>query len=221
MSIGILAYGSLITDPDYEIRASTRSVIENVQTPFCVEYARKSSSRNGAPTLVSVSEEGIGSPVKGSILVLDPTITEQQALNMLYRREIHMVGTNKVYDPHSQGDVHIAAVEDFMGLQKVIYTAIKPNFDEILNPSLSPHQKAALLADAAICSLCPDTFSECTDGIVYLHNNIKNGIITPLTDLYREEILRRANTHDLMKARAFFASQKGLLPPHVSSEDCK
>lgn len=210
MSIGILAYGSLITNPGEEIFKVTQKVIENVETPFCVEYARKSRTRNGAPTLVPVPCE-LGGKVKGVIFVLNENVDEQSAMDMLYRREIHEVGTDKGYNAQSPGVIRIKFVKNFMGVDKVFYTDIEPNFQEILNPSLSPQQKAALLAEAAINSLNQKTYSAGTDGISYLHDNIQNRIMTPLTDLYCKEILRRANNaRDLTAARAYFASQKGL-----------
>jgi len=210
MSIGILAYGSLITDPGKEIGDMTQQIIRDVVTPFCVEYARKSRTRNGAPTLTPVSCE-LGGKVKGVIFMMKETVDEQTAMDMLYRREIHNVGTNKGYNTQSPGEIRIECVKNFLGVDTVLYTVIKPNFEEILNMSISPQQKAALLAEAAINSLNQKTYSAGTDGISYLNNNIQNGITTPLTDPYREEILRRANhASDLMAARTYFASQKGL-----------
>jgi len=67
--IGILAYGSLITHPGQEIESVLDHVIPDVMTPFPVEYARKSGTRDGAPTLVPVPIGG-GTPVKAVVLVL-------------------------------------------------------------------------------------------------------------------------------------------------------
>lgn len=209
MNIGILAYGSLITDPGTEIQAATQETIQEVLTPFCVEYARKSHSRNDAPTLVPVPCE-FGGQVKGSVFILHEKFGKQDAVNMLYRREIHQVGTNKPYNTQSSGDLHIEFILNFKGVPLVIYAALKPNFQEIISPYLTPQQKAQLLADAAINSLSAKTYPNRTDGISYLNDNIHNAINTPLTRLYAEKILRRANTENLMQARDFFASQKKL-----------
>ena len=54
--IGILAYGSLIDDPGDEIKPLVKQKIEGVETPFAIEFARSSKSRNGAPTLIPVSQ---------------------------------------------------------------------------------------------------------------------------------------------------------------------
>src|SRR5947209_5290918 len=95
--IGILAYGSLINDPGDELSAATASRIESVDTPFNVEFARSSDSRDGAPTLVPVSEGG--ARVKAVILVLKDSITESEARDMLWRRETRRVGSGRGYDP--------------------------------------------------------------------------------------------------------------------------
>ena len=58
MKIGILAYGSLIDDPDIEIAAATAEITRGVQTPFSVEFTRSSTTRGGAPTLVPVDVGG-------------------------------------------------------------------------------------------------------------------------------------------------------------------
>jgi hypothetical protein len=53
-----VAYGSLISDPGDEIRSTTIETKKGVITPFKVEFARKSRSRKGAPTLVPVEQGG-------------------------------------------------------------------------------------------------------------------------------------------------------------------
>jgi hypothetical protein len=52
-SIGIVAFGSLIDNPGREIEAALVGRKLNVRTPFGVEFARSSTKRGGAPTLVS------------------------------------------------------------------------------------------------------------------------------------------------------------------------
>ena len=94
-SVGILAYGSLIDDPGCEIKAVISCKLKGVQTPFNVEFARRSSTRGGAPTLVPV-EEG-GAPVKAVILVLEEQVSVDQAKDMLHRREIHQVCGKQSY----------------------------------------------------------------------------------------------------------------------------
>ena len=50
--IGILAYGSLIDDPGREIEPLIISGIKEVDTPFRIEFARASRTRDGAPKLI-------------------------------------------------------------------------------------------------------------------------------------------------------------------------
>lgn len=215
MNIGILAYGSLITDPGNEILQETKTIIKEVETPFCVEYARKSRTRENAPTLVPVPD-GIGSPVVGVIFVLKENVIESDAINYLYRREIHRVSSGKTYDQKEQSEkpkeLLIRSLENFYGISKVIYTCLKPNFEEILSPCLSEEEKAKWLAEAATKSITSKTYEDKTDGIWYLHQNIQAGIITPLTEPYKNEILRRANgAADLPAARDYLARQKGII----------
>src|SRR5262245_2721976 len=73
-SVGILAYGSLIEDPGQEIAAAKARIEPNVETPFKVEFARTSSTRAGAPTLVPVMTGG--GHVPAQIIVLKNTISE-------------------------------------------------------------------------------------------------------------------------------------------------
>lgn len=209
--IGILAYGSLIADPGEEIRNALHYRIEGVSTPFNVEYARRSTTRCNAPTMVPVPE-GVGSPVKGAILILKAAITEEEARNMLYRREIHETGSNKTYNHEHQKKkcvLFIKSLKNFHGIPFVIYTHLKPNIAEILDLNLSDEKKAEMLAEAAIKSITSRTYKDHKDGIWYLYQNIQSRIITPLTEPYKNEILRRANgAADLLSARDYFPHQK-------------
>ncbi len=95
--IGILAYGSLIANPGTELE---KIVIRKIpcETPFFVEYARRSKSRQNAPTLTIVPQN-VGSPVRGTILVLKPDTDPTEAKNLLFRRELHKeTDKNLVYD---------------------------------------------------------------------------------------------------------------------------
>ena len=78
--LGILAFGSLIEDPGAEIEAVLVGRKPNVWTPFCVEFARGSIKRGGAPTLVPV-ERG-GTPVLAQILLVN--VSEQEAKDRLW-----------------------------------------------------------------------------------------------------------------------------------------
>ena len=84
MSVGILAFGSMAEEPGPELAATATRRIA-VQTPFFVEFARSSRTRDGAPTLVPVRAGGARVPA--TILVLDDSVTVADARAILYRRE--------------------------------------------------------------------------------------------------------------------------------------
>ena len=88
-TVGVLAYGSLITDPGEEIQNATVEIKKGIVTPFKVEFARTSRTRGGAPTLVPVDIGG--AQVRGWIFVLD--VPEEEAANRLWRRETDRVGS--------------------------------------------------------------------------------------------------------------------------------
>ena len=92
-SVGVLAYGSLNNDPGWEIRRSISRRSPDVETPFAVEFARKSRTWGGAPALVPVSEGG--ARVRATILILEEHVSEAEATNMLWRRETRQVGSGK------------------------------------------------------------------------------------------------------------------------------
>jgi len=194
-NIGILAYGSLICDPAEEIQAVITDCIESVKTPFKVEFLRSSESRDGAPALVPVEEgSDYGDYVKAKILVLKEDISEKEATDMLYRREIHKVGRSNKYDPPPKpgpNDVLICKYEYSQELKIVLYTKIKGN---IKNPI--PKNLACL----AIKSACSKAGKQRRDGISYLYNAKCSDIKTPLMPEYEKEVLRKTNTKTLREA---------------------
>jgi len=192
MTIGILAYGSLIGDPGNEIKNATENRIRNVKTPFKVEFARSSTGRDGAPTLIPV-EDG-GAHVNAVIFVLKEHVTEEEAKDMLYRREMNEVGSQREYSPPENpgpNNVLVEEVDDFYRVDKVFYTKIGANIDDL---------KPQKLAKLAIESAKADAGAEKRDGISYLINAKKNGIKTPLMPEYEEEILRKTGSQSLEEA---------------------
>ena len=215
--IGILAYGSLITHPGSEIESVRDHVIPDVLTPFPVEYARRSQSRVGAPTLVCVPG-GCGAPVRAAVLVLREGTTDQKAVDMLYRRELHQEGDLKViYDDQAQRQKRdalvIESIKNRFGLSVIYYTALKPNFTEILDGKRTLEEKAELLARAAIDSVTQEIFAKGMDGIQYLADNIEAGVITALTEPYKQAILNKVgkNTSSLGQARRYIAQERGII----------
>jgi SEC-C motif len=185
--VGILAYGSLISDPREEIAGATLST-KDCTTPFNVEYARSSNKRKGAPTLVPVTEGG--ARVRAKIFLLNVSVEE--ATNRLWRREIDAVGSGRTYDPLKNPGVDKVIVErllDFQGVGVVIYTKICANLHD---------HDGAKLAQLAIESA--KRLDNGRDGISYLAAAKRNGVETPLSGLYEQEILRQLGAADLEDA---------------------
>ena len=188
-NIGILAYGSLISDPGIEIEAATVRIIEDVETPFCIEFARSSRSRGGAPTLIPVSTGGLR--VNGHIILVNASTDE--ASDMLYRREIHKVGSRRRYKQPpegAKGKVRVKVLErTFENVGTVLYTDIDANIVDL---------NAERLASLAITSVRKAETGK--DGISYLIAAKGHGIRTALSDAYADEILRQTRTSSLEEA---------------------
>lgn len=190
-SIGILAYGSLIEDTGKEIGPLVRERICKVSTPFSVEFARSSTSRGGAPTLVPV--EG-GAFVQAVILVLDAALNVERAEDLLWRRETRNKCKSKHYKPTSNpgpNSVIIKRLNDFNGVKTVLYTHIETNIE-----SLTPEH----LADLAICSARDKACPPGKDGISYLVFVKRHGIVTPLMKEYEAAILDKTGAKTLDEA---------------------
>ncbi len=194
MAIGILAYGSLISDPGREIEAATADRIAGVETPFKVEFSRSSRVRDGAPTLVPV-ERG-GAKVSGVVLVLRESVNETAAQDMLYRRERNRVDSGDFYadvDPADFDSAFLGHLDRFAGLNVVFHAALRAN---IVEPT------PELLARLAIASAAAPAGATGRDGVTYLRDAKQSGILTPLMDEYEKEILRWTGARDLEGARA-------------------
>lgn len=186
--VGILGYGSLIAHPGKEISEVMTATKSGVETPFNVEFARSSTGRRGAPTLVPVDEGG--ARVKASILIVDTSV--EDATHRLYRREIDQVGTARRYNPPAQpgqNDVLVKRLMDFHGVGTVLYTHIGANISDLT---------AAKLARLAIMSA--RELDNGRDGITYLMDAKRHGIKTKLSDAYEEEIKKRLGAKDLADA---------------------
>jgi hypothetical protein len=186
-SVGILAYGSLLSDPGPEIGPLIRSKKE-ATTPFAVEFARESRERDGAPTLVPVAHGGAN--VSATILIVEASV--EDARDMLYRREINNFDPKKRYKPHRKRGPNTVMVEersDFFGVDVVLYTDINAT---IGNPT--PETLATLAIESA------KTLDDGRDGISYLMNAKAHGIKTALSDAYEDEIKKRLGASDLNEA---------------------
>lgn len=191
-TIGILAYGSLIEDPGIEISPLIVERQTGVETPFRIEFARSSSSRNNAPTVIPV--ENGGSHVKATILVLEASATPQHAEDLLWRRETRNERSEKHYVRPTKPNPNRVIVEslgNFSGIDIVLYTSLGSNITD-----LSPTK----LAELAVESAKADAGKDGKDGISYLISLKRQGISTPLMPVYESEILRLLNAKSLEAA---------------------
>jgi hypothetical protein len=109
--------------------------------------------------------------------------------DILYRREINSVGSDKSYTDPASGDLKRAAKDRHTGLgglHVVLSTRLAGNITPLT---------AERLADLAIDSA--RKLTDGRDGISYLMNAKKNGIETPLSDAYAEEVIRRLPSPNL------------------------
>lgn len=190
--IGILAYGSLIEDPGLELRPLISARVIDVETPFNIEFARSSRSRDEAPTVVPV--DSLGAPVKAVILVLNEEVEIGVAKDLLWRRETRSEGSNRHYrnpiNP-SPNQVVIVEVKDLGGIDVVLYTRIGASI-------FSPTSKK--LARLAIKSAAGKAGAKGKDGISYLISLKRQKIETPLMAQYEAEILNTVGASSLQDA---------------------
>lgn len=189
MKIGILAFGSLINNPGDELNKFIIKRIDNIETPFKIEYGRKSSKRGNAPTLIPVKSGG--HKVNATLLVLSDSITLIEVKNMLYRREINIVGSKSEYTEKESPTVNQLVIEEYKNF-KSIDVVLTAKYGCNL-PEITPE----ILADYAIESYNSLEVEEGRDGISYLYNNLQNGILTPLTSDYERLILEKMNSKSL------------------------
>ncbi|MBI4480932.1 MAG: gamma-glutamylcyclotransferase [Acidobacteria bacterium] len=192
MAIGIFAYGSLIDEPGNEIAAALDRTIRGVRTPFSVEYARSSNKRCGAPSLIPV--ESGGRQVDAAVLALRENVSEQEATDMLYRREIGRVGKPEIQyrpNPARASQVYVERLTNVAGMDVVIYTRIEANILPLTEGELA---RRAIESAKRKCGASKQ------DGISYLMAAKRNGIETPLTRAYEEKILQFTGTQNLAAA---------------------
>ena len=222
---GILAYGSLISDPGEEIEAKIfgrNGKIIAAYTPFPVEYARSSGGRGGAPTLVPFND---GKRVKSQIFQM--SVPQTEAADILFRREIDKVSCmKKKYDQSNTNGIkefpaiepgqdfevafnknviEIGCLTNFVGLNRVLFAQLGPN----IKPLTAKH-----LACLAIISVYFSTPGR--DGITYLINAKRNGITTLLSLDYEREVLRMTESwcldqalfHSKKKSKYFFQAKE-------------
>jgi hypothetical protein len=193
--IGILAFGSLIDNPGEEILKFEVHRI-NCQTPFKIEFARLSSSRSNAPTLIPILDGSRGKIADSKIIVINEKISLSEAKSMLWRRECHINDVSKKYSqpktPTSK-NVLIGELDDFYNIKKVIYTyfLIQDEYADL---------KPLSLAQFAINSILNKAGEEEKDGIRYLLAIKSAGIKTEYSEEYEKLILYETKTKSLDEA---------------------
>ncbi len=186
-SAGILAYGSILDHLGEALAAAVTGRIERVTTPFAVEFARSSRTRNGAPTLVPVAQGG--APVAGAILVLDDALDESEARDLLYKRE-----TGLVNEPPTCANASIdwiASIPNLYGLDFCLYTALPANIAPLT---------AGRLAKLAVSSAAHPAGETHRDGISYLSDQKARGVRTLLMPDYEAAVLALTGAPDLAAA---------------------
>lgn len=213
--IGIIAFGSLMVDPGWEIKDAVAHTHNGFETPFEVEYAHSSHTHAGAPTLAPVPD-GKGGRVKAKMFVLKPGVSLAKARDILYRRELNRVGDlEKRYFPQALSAANTVVVEEiprFAGLEYALYARRGPNLPQTLDERLPVSAKASLLAKLAVGSVDESTYFTNRDGLAYLSAAIHSGVCTPLTSTYRREVLRICGgAPGLEEARVWIAKYRKTL----------
>ena len=119
-------------------------------------------------------------------------VSEQEAKNRLWRREINKVGQDGHYTHRTNpgpNTLIIDRYENFEGVGVVLAARFAATIEPLT---------AARLADLAIESARLERTGR--DGITYLIDTKRNGITTPLSAAYEQEILRRTKARDLNEA---------------------
>ena len=191
--LAILAFGSLVSNPGLEITEIISHRLDGLTTPFNVEYARSSSTRGGAPTLVPVASGGC--PVRATALVVRPGAGLEEVRDRLYRREIDQVGSARRYRHTAlsrPGHVWLPTTDHVAGVRLAVYTVLEDNIP--LEKRIPGHLASLAVGSVALAE--PGR-----DGISYLEANLTAGIITPLSHAYGAAILERTGTVSLAAAR--------------------
>jgi hypothetical protein len=185
MTVGILAFGSIVDDPRADLEAVTLRRIET-RTPFPVEFARASRTRHGAPTLIPA--DGGGARIPAVLVVLDDAVTILGARALLYQRE-----TGRQRDARVIAQAGwIAELPGFAGTSACLYTALRTN--------IPPPLTGKKLAELALRSAASPSGVSKRDGISYLAQQKRRRVVTPLMKSYEEALLAATGARGLEEA---------------------
>lgn len=192
-TVGLLAYGSVISDPGPEIAAATANTAV-VKAPFKIEFGRSSRMRDGAPTLVPVHEGG--AKVNAAVIVLAPSVSGQEAADLLWRRETRKVVSGKRYNAPAHPKPNrglIRKLPNFAVIDVVLYADFPPA-GKLKNPTPGDLAKLAIESGKA-----PEG-AKGMAGLSYLMAVKGSGIRTPPMPQYEKEILLRTQSGNLRRA---------------------
>ena len=175
--LAILAYGSLLHDPGALGPLITKIV--PCRTPFPVEYGRASQRWGGGPVLVP---HPMGGPVNGGLLLLAGHLELGQATDLLAEREGLL---------SARGVVQV----DLPGDRLVLAASLPRNLPA---PDMTPRA----LARRAIASVHGDGRR---NGVRYLAAALRSGIVTPLSEAYRDAVLEASGATSLDDAERLLA----------------
>ena len=186
VAVGILSFGSLLHDPGPELAERIAQRVDGIETPFAVEFARSSHTRDGGPTLVPVDSGG--SRVPAGVIVLEDDIGLELATELLYRRESRR-------EEDASGRAARAGwlrrTGPLGGADVCLYVALPANVSPLT---------AERLAELAVASAAAPAGERGHDGISYLREQKERGLTTPLMPAYEAEILARTGTATLGEA---------------------
>jgi hypothetical protein len=120
-------------------------------------------------------------------------VSEQEAKDRLWRREINRVGEGGHYTRQANPGPNTLIIDRYENYEE-IGVVLAARFTATIAPPLT----AARLAELAIESARLERTGR--DGITYLIDAKRNGISTPLSEAYEQEILRRVQVLDLNQA---------------------
>lgn len=196
--LAILAFGSLRHDPGLIGKHIAFRI--KTETPFLVEYGRLSNSRGGGPTVVPHEK---GAKVEAELLILPDDMPVNRARDLLWLRERRKEDTNETYSAgNGPNAVLVRDLSECPWAETVLYTDF--------NASGKVTLPADALAKAAVESVAKAP--ENKDGISYLAAAVEAGIRTPLTEAYRDAILRLTGVDSLTDALIVAKTGKRPIP---------
>ncbi len=238
MTVGILAYGSLLDDPGPELRAVLVGAPIAGTTKFGVAFARLSAARGGAPILTKVTGHR-GVTVNAGILGLAPEVTMNDARAMLFRRDTHRASSALTGYEMQVGWIKVAVVGGAAGEQ---HGRPAVALDDLFTPTDGARfgaittvlyvdrppirgwrwwLKPGELANRAIRSARGPAGEgdDPLDGITYLQEIIAAKLPAELTERYERAILRRLGADDLSEAWSLARAQAGAAAPGVAAAE--